>query len=99
METITVYVSIGNSDDKLTQERWAEFFARTSDAVQTFSRHVHGEWASLPNARWQNACWCFEPHPDDIDVMREVLAKLASRFGQDSIAWAVATTEFVKPAG
>lgn len=92
----TVYVSIGNSDDKLTQSEWAEFVAEMDQAIFEGAERIHGVWFSRPDANWQNACWCFEP----IDELRETLLKarfstFCDDFQQESIAWAEAETEFI----
>lgn len=98
MTTLTVYVAIGNSDDKLTQQRWNELCTRVHRAVFGYAEQVHGDWQSIGSAPWQNACICFEiPAPAAGSLKRE-LAILAAEFGQDSIAWAEAVTEFIGPA-
>lgn len=93
---LTVYACIGNSDDKLTQQRWHEFWCEFRAVVVTAAR-VHGEWLSISCAPYQNGCICFEITPEAAAILKASLAELASRFGQDSIAWAVAATEFITP--
>jgi hypothetical protein len=95
---ITVYVSIGNSDDKLTQREWADFQTSVDAALNVYVSRMHGHWASLPDAAWQNACWCVEVGERDVPPLRRALAKAATDYRQDSIAWAVAETEFIGPA-
>lgn len=98
-----VYVSIGNSDDRLEQNQWHAFCAavdRTFDqAARYVGSTVHGRWYSLPNEQWQNACWCVEFADDMGEIVAEYraeLARLAGVFRQDSIAWAEAVkTEFL----
>ena len=93
---VIVYVSIGNSDDKLSQEEWAEFTRRIANEVAMFAKTVHGQWYSLPNSRWQNACWCLEfTDPGIMREAREALTVAREDFRQDSVAWAVAETEFI----
>lgn len=99
----TVYVSIGNSDDKLPQAQWFGFWATTDAFVQLLARTVHGAWLSASNSQYQNAAWCFEIEgnwegSDDEDDLRAALCRQAHRFGQDSITWAeVPVVEFLKP--
>lgn len=95
---ITVYASIGNSDDKLTQKRWSEFADLFATMIQVHPTTVHGVWYSRPDAPFQNACACFEIAGHDVPILRSELARLADEFDQDSIAWAVAQTEFIGPA-
>jgi hypothetical protein len=45
---VNVYLSIGNSDDKLTQAEWAEYVADMAGAVVCRAKQVHGTWFSLP---------------------------------------------------
>jgi hypothetical protein len=91
----TVYISIGNSDDKLTQAEWAEFYRRTNLAIRNFVEAVHGQWVSEPASAWQNACWCIEITELRAYTLKHHLSVLAAEYRQDSIAWAPATTEFL----
>jgi hypothetical protein len=100
----TVYVSIGNSDNKLDQYDWSQFLTEVDRAVSNLAQlqgvTVHGRWYSLPTEPWQNACWCFQADDactQQVTDLREWLAFLAKQFRQDSIAWAVAETEFIGP--
>lgn len=96
------YISIGNSDDKLTQAEWSAFCIDIAAQVAALG-HTHGAWFSVPNSRWQNACWCVEfSGPDEqaeanvVAEARGVLGELARKYGQESIAFArVAATEFL----
>lgn len=86
----TVYVSIGNSDDRLTQAEWSEFYVTTTLAIRTATgfTQMHGQWVSEPASAWQNACWCFEIEEDMAWFLKKDLASLAQQYRQDSIAWA-----------
>jgi len=95
----TAYVSIGNSDDRLTQVRWHAFRQLVLSAVHNSCTRVYGDWVSESGAQWQNACIAFELEDKDIDGLKAELASLAHEFQQDSIAWAlVPRTEFIGPA-
>lgn len=97
-ERITVYVSIGNSDDKLTQREWSIFYAWIAGSINVYAYQQHGRWLSEPNQPWQNACWCFEIEQQNVDPLQAALAKHAAEFRQDSIAWAEAQTTFIEAA-
>ena len=97
-ELITVYVSIGNSDDKLTQAEWAAFWGETQAAICAHADRIYGEWISAPASRWQNACTAFDVSRDRAADLRDQLARVAARYRQDSIAWAEARTFFITPA-
>lgn len=107
-----VYVSIGNSDDRLGQALWSQFYGQVDNLLQSGSLvRQHGRWLSTPDSRYQNACWCIEFDPDqqvvpwfgrpDMDLLAWLqleLSRLAGEYNQDSIAWAQAPiTQFIKP--
>lgn len=98
-----VYISIGNSDDKLSQADWSSYVRDVDRAFEAAVRYegarVHGRWHSLPNEPWQNACWCAEWHEDlahIVSALKRKLITVAVAYRQDSIAWAeAAKTEFL----
>jgi hypothetical protein len=97
---VIVYISIGNSDDKLTQQDWAEFIARVDGMLRTTVRktvQIHGHWFSAPDSVWQNCCWCIEIEGEEsVDFLKGYLAGCCKIYNQDSVAWAVApVTEFL----
>jgi hypothetical protein len=92
---LTVYVSIGNSDDKLTQAEWSKYVAEFFTHVAYHSAQIHGEWYSSPAAPFQNACMCFEITDRNAALLRECLQDLRTVFNQGSVAWATARTEFI----
>ena len=94
---MTVYVSIGNSDDKLTQPQWHDFVASVDSVLRSLAFHRHGMWFSASDSEYQNACWCIEIRPDRAAQAKERLADIAADYLQESIAWAEAVTEFVTP--
>lgn len=96
MTLITVYASIGNSDDKLTQLHWHYYASDFVAAIRLHAQQVHGQWYSLPNSCYQNACVCFVIDSEAVSDLRAELASVRIEYEQDSIAWAVAPeTEFV----
>jgi hypothetical protein len=99
MLVTTVFVMIGNSDDKLSQDDWHQFWGETSQVLLPVIKATYGVWFSDPVARYQNACWAFEPWPQHESEAKVRLARLASKWGQDSVAWAEAEdTVFLGPA-
>lgn len=97
------YISIGNSDDKLTQADWHRYYCSVSLAIQRagtlVGAAVHGQWVSEPASAWQNACWALQLPSDaaSVEMLKAKLAGLAGEFRQDSIAWALApVTEFIE---
>lgn len=96
--TRTVYASIGNPDDKLTQARWSEFHDKFTTAVRGLALRIYGDWVSVSASPWQNACIAFEIGWETSERLQRDLAELAAEYGQDSIAWAEADTELIGPA-
>lgn len=100
----TAYITIGNSDNKLTQAQWAEYvklvYRAVSEAVAGGAA-VHFDGYSLSSSPWQNAAWALglpdEPraHARTVARLRSELGELAGAYNQDSIAWAEATVEFL----
>lgn len=92
----TVYVSIGNSDDKLTQRDWASFVSDVAQAVHHHSTRIYGQWHSQPVSPFQNAIIGFEISTEAVGPLWERLNELRHRYTQDSIAWSVACTSFIR---
>ena len=92
-----VYLSIGNSDDKLSQKDWAQFGRDIAGYVVRWASRVHGTWASLPDSPYQNACWCLEFDDQvSLDAARQQAMMVRKHYHQDSVAWAeVPETEFI----
>lgn len=96
--TETVNISIGNSDDKLTQNEWAHFVEDVRQALRTFALAQHGEWFSAADSPWQNAVWCAEVRDVVTTDLKNRLAAVARAYRQDSIAWAVADVDLIAAA-
>lgn len=90
-----IYVTIGNSDNKLSQLDWAEFCGKVDELVRAFAADMYGEFYALSNAPWQNACWSFSIHESVTTAAKINLGHLAREFKQDSIVWAEANVEFL----
>jgi hypothetical protein len=80
--TPVVYIGIGNSDNRLTQQRWSDFVSRVEYHVHTFTHwtritgagltpsggaKVVWEGFSAPASPYQNACWCVSIPADASD--------------------------------
>lgn len=94
----TAVVQIGNSDDKLTQAQWYDFFTATERVVSRYGGQIHFAGASMPISIWQNACWVFEIDADRVANLKANLGFLAKDFRQDSIAFTMGGTLFVPAA-
>lgn len=98
MASETVYVSIGNTDGRLSLEEWAQFFRETNDLMTgvKFINQVYGVWHSLPGQPYMNACWAVRVSAVNINPLREALRQLAKKFRQESIAFSYAHEDFVR---
>lgn len=96
--TRTVYVSIGNSDDKLSQAHWSELHNKLIATIRGHTLQVYGDWTSTSTDPWQNACVAFEIGNETSERLQLDLAELSAEYGQDPIAWAEADTRFITPA-
>jgi hypothetical protein len=94
---VTVFIQIGNTDNKLTQQEWSHFILDTKLAMKRLAKEIHFMGFSEPDAPWQNACWCVVFHDDDFaNAARSELQLIAVKYSQESIAWSPApTTEFI----
>lgn len=94
-----VHIAIGNSDDRLSQRRWAEFVDSVDHLVSDLSEAVHGSWVSGSTSPYQNAAWSVIVSPPARDELRARLVRIAGEFDQESVAWNDANTEFLRPDG
>lgn len=93
---VTVYVSIGNSEDKLTQREWSNYVLQMATDVASYASTIHGAWASNTVSPFQNAAWCLEFASEAaLKTAKDNAAILGRAYRQDSVAWAVAETEFL----
>ncbi len=101
IDQMNVCISIGNSDHKLSQARWAEFVQIVSHVVYRVGKlegaQVHGEYFSPTAAPWQNACWWLQLPTDPMrtQALRSRLRQLRAEYEQTSIAWLAGETEFL----
>ena len=92
----TVTIQIGNSDDKLSQKRWAEFSGELDDITNIEGIEVHFFGYSCPTRTWQNAC--VVANINDQQTMDRLLIhikELREAFEQDSIAVTIGDTQFI----
>jgi hypothetical protein len=95
---VIVHISIGNSDNKLTQSLWAGYVAEVDCWVVEYALTIHGAYFSLPTVPWQNACWAFEIDADKTGFLKKKLKGLAKTYDQEAIAWnETPETEMIRP--
>jgi hypothetical protein len=95
MSVATVTIQIGNSDNKLSQERWSQYINALSQLLLQGNAKIHFFGFSAPTAPWQNCCAVID-EPENPAWLEEDLAALARSFERDSIALTAGTTQFVE---
>lgn len=94
----TVYVSVGNTDNKLSQREWYGLHTEVALFVTVYAKRVLGKWYSEPTSPYVNACFAFEiDEGANEEKLRHFLEATALKYHQDAIVWAEATTEFIHP--
>lgn len=92
----TIYASIGNSDDRLTQKQWADYAEEFVQTITDLSEQFFGVWYSESSSEYQNMCVAFEVGEGAEKELRQQLTRLRKDYVQDSIAWSeVPQTEFL----
>lgn len=84
-DTVTVWVGIGNSDDKVAQKHWPDFLDEIRHLSNAYASRFVGEWFSLADKPWQNAEFSWEMDRTQLDGLRADLAKARDLYRQDSI--------------
>ena len=95
MKTITITIQVGNTDDKLTQERWARFVEHCEIVIKRHSSAIHFSACLDGRNPWQNAAWVIKATPENAALLRKAVAFVRAGYGQDSAAWTEGETEFV----
>jgi len=93
--TSTIVIQIGNSDDKLTQGEWSEYWKETCFEVDDIVEELHFGGSSHGWAPWQNHCWVGVIKQSNIPVLLNRLKVIREKYRQDSVAITVGTTEFI----
>lgn len=95
MSAQLVYVSIGNSDDALSQAEWSRFASAVRMAVHLWATRVHADCAAEPTSAYQNLVLGAEFDEASIPLAMAELRQIAETYCQASIAWAPAAVEFI----
>lgn len=93
MKTITI--SIGNSDNKLTQKEWSEFVERVNKLILMNATRVHFFGGAANWMPWQNVAWIFDCEDRKIHAFKEALTFLRMAYQQDSACYLESVTELI----
>lgn len=90
----TVTIQIGNTDNKLTQQEWAQFVQSIHKEIATHaSIHFFGGPANWES--WQNAAWIVNCEDEKLAWLKAAVAFARKTFNQDSAAWTEGESEFI----
>lgn len=94
-----VYVTIGNTDNRLTQQLWSEFCyataMRTGDLVRIDDEPTNFAWYSPSHHSYQSAAFHMVLSENRLNELKEILKDLCMTYGQDCIAMMVGEVEFI----
>ena len=91
----TVAIQIGNSDDKLTQAKWANFCTKLV-ALAEICGEVHFAGGAATDKPWQNYCVVVVVSTSDLFFqLRQGVVDLRIEHGQDSVAWLDGEASFI----
>lgn len=93
MKTITI--QIGNTDNKLSQQQWADFFHNADIVIRNYATEVHFFGGSENWKPWQNLCWVITAADYMIEPFKKSMMILGAEFGQESVAYTEGVTEFL----
>lgn len=79
-------IQIGNSDNKLTQQEWAEYVAAVHAATTTDGIETHFFASSEGCKPWQNACWVVAIRETEVESMMQAVTKIRKQYRQESVA-------------
>lgn len=104
MADSTGYLTIGNTDGRLSQGEWSEFCADLFEVVEDLGTGIFGPFHTLPSSPYQSMCIGFSiPSANHVwsEVMRaieEQTARLCLEYRQDSIAFVEGEPHFYAAA-
>lgn len=89
----TCFIAIGNSDDKLLQEEWAQYTREVMSLIRSWTHQIYAQTYSPSNDIYQNAVFLFQAGDKMIEAFRKQLPIIARKYHQDSIGFGVAEGE------
>jgi hypothetical protein len=74
-------LSIGNTDNKLTQAQWSDFVGELVEAIFFAGAKVHFFGGSATWSPWQNVAWILEVKNDDLQAE---VTRIRKKYDQES---------------
>lgn len=98
MSTTTIYVSIAETENVLSQSDWARFVNAVQAQIDEGAVEVLGPWFTAPASAFRSACWNFTVEEVDIDAMKGELGLVCAEYPRTSLAWVpmdIAAMDFI----
>lgn len=91
---MTITIQAGNTDNKLTQQQWAEYVSALDKVITEWADEVHFMGGPANWMPWQNVCWVVNVDAEErVGDLRMAVIMVREHFKQDGIAWTEGTTE------
>lgn len=94
-EDVTVTILAGNTDDKLSQERWGAFVARLRKVIEGYAEETHFFGGSETYAAWQNVCWVCVFSEKNLRIVEDIVTDIRKAHQQDSVAVCTGAVRFI----
>lgn len=88
-----IFISVGNSDDKLTQAQWSEFVQRIGRIIDDYATEIH--FGAVTLAAWDNVAWLIDCTDYLAPSLKNALTEYRQIYDLDSVAWLEGETEFI----
>lgn len=95
MNTETVVIQLGNSDNKLSQIGWSQFVFEAKLVIERNVQEFHFFGGSSFDSPWQNACWVCEVLEGFKPQLESQLTECRKAYRQDSVAITYGETRFI----
>jgi hypothetical protein len=96
MDELLVYVSVSNTDQKLTLVQWSDMVAEVELEIERVASSLFLNWFSLPNGERQGAVWAFKMPSGHREGLRARLDWLRRKYGQDEMTWAEGVEDSIR---
>jgi hypothetical protein len=91
----TTVFQIGNTDNKLRQNEWADFVGTVKTIIAEHAATIYFFGGTENWAAMQRVCWVFDCEEPRLGELKVQLAEARKKFRQDSLAFTNGDTEFV----
>lgn len=98
-ENLSVSVMLGNSDNKLPQDRWATFVASVRAHVEKYACQIHMDGGPGTDSLWQNWCFMFVVEAEKVPGLVAALQETRGYYRQRGIAWMLGKVMFLEAGG